>query len=157
MYEMEGKILDILPREDGHSLIIYNDVIVTEGQSGCPVFLIKDNVKYQIGVHVGHDEANNVNIATTITNKISDWLETSILNGESNKILGQNTFTSPVWVPDDEVHNCTICDTIFTFTTRKHHCRQCGNVICDNCSLKRKDINGEENLRVCDICFPKKI
>jgi FYVE/RhoGEF/PH domain-containing protein 5/6 len=30
---------------------------------------------------------------------------------------------APVWVPDTEHNNCTICDSEFSFMNRKHHCR----------------------------------
>eukprot|EP01041_Mallomonas_annulata_P011976 gene11976-25081_t len=41
------------------------------------------------------------------------------------------------WVPDDEVINCTGCHLLFTTVFRKHHCRKCGGVFCDQCSSLR--------------------
>ncbi|KAJ3285285.1 Pleckstrin y domain-containing F member 2, partial [Blyttiomyces sp. JEL0837] len=39
------------------------------------------------------------------------------------------------WIPDAEATVCMICQTTkFTLITRKHHCRQCGRVICYKCS-----------------------
>uniref|UniRef100_A0A8C8DZH7 Ankyrin repeat and FYVE domain containing 1 n=1 Tax=Oryzias sinensis TaxID=183150 RepID=A0A8C8DZH7_9TELE len=44
----------------------------------------------------------------------------------------------------------------FGVTTRKHHCRHCGRLLCHKCSLKeipiiKFDLN--KPVRVCDICF----
>lgn len=39
---------------------------------------------------------------------------------------------------------------------RQHHCRSCGNAICDKCSSKRINIpimGLEFEVRVCDNCF----
>ncbi|KAL1855055.1 hypothetical protein Plec18170_004469 [Paecilomyces lecythidis] len=43
----------------------------------------------------------------------------------------------PRWQPDDEVDNCPICGTHFSFWYRKHHCRKCGRVVCSSCSPHR--------------------
>lgn len=34
-----------------------------------------------------------------------------------------DTFTAPIWIPDDDATFCTICSTEFRLLTRKHHCR----------------------------------
>lgn len=39
-----------------------------------------------------------------------------------------------VWVNDNRVIACYCCQTIFSFFIRKHHCRNCGNVFCHDCS-----------------------
>jgi len=39
-----------------------------------------------------------------------------------------------VWVDDNMVTNCHHCDSVFGFINRKHHCRNCGNIFCYNCT-----------------------
>jgi len=41
-----------------------------------------------------------------------------------------------IWVPDSQVTNCKRCNEGFSLLNRKHHCRKCGEVICNNCSKK---------------------
>ncbi|KAK1157442.1 rabankyrin-5 [Acipenser oxyrinchus oxyrinchus] len=51
---------------------------------------------------------------------------------------------------------CYECLAKFGVTTRKHHCRHCGRLLCHKCSVKeipiiKFDLN--KPVRVCDICF----
>lgn len=43
----------------------------------------------------------------------------------------------------------------FTVVNRRHHCRNCGYVICGDCSKRRFLLvaQSEEPLRVCNTCF----
>ncbi|XP_062363311.1 rabankyrin-5 isoform X3 [Cinclus cinclus] len=52
--------------------------------------------------------------------------------------------------------NCYECAAKFGVTTRKHHCRHCGRLLCHKCSTKeipiiKFDLN--KPVRVCNICF----
>jgi hypothetical protein len=40
---------------------------------------------------------------------------------------------APVWIPDDQAPACMSCNTKFSFTHRRHHCRSCGDCICKTC------------------------
>lgn len=42
----------------------------------------------------------------------------------------------PNWVSDEEALECMLCEAEFGILRRRHHCRQCGAVICGNCSEK---------------------
>eukprot|EP00954_Amorphochlora_amoebiformis_P005384 424594-Amorphochlora_amoeboformis.AAC.1 len=61
------------------------------------------------------------------------------------------------WVPDSAVTNCGKCKGSFGFLTRKHHCRMCGQIFCNNCSQTKLSLPrsfgwGDCKVRVCDIC-----
>lgn len=45
------------------------------------------------------------------------------------------------WAPNDLVRLCPYCAKSFTFARRRHHCRACGAILCNNCSrfLEHKD------------------
>ena len=85
----------------------------------------------------------------------------------------------PRWQPDHEVSACPVCKTSFSFFFRKHHCRKCGRVVCNNCSPHRitiprqyvvqppstddsevseaypaRNLGGGEVVRVCNPCVP---
>ena len=49
----------------------------------------------------------------------------------------QSNLHRPTWQADTDVKTCTLCITVFTITTRRHHCRSCGFIVCGNCSPHR--------------------
>jgi hypothetical protein len=97
-------------------------------------------------------------IAETAKEK-TEWMhEINFLIDKAQKTLKRHStlgVSAPVWVPDSEVTKCTLCGEKFLIIRRKHHCRQCGNIICSDCSKKKKDIPGQGIQRVCDSCFEK--
>ncbi len=72
----------------------------------------------------------------------------------------------PVWVPDGMRPDCSACGKAFHAFRRRHHCRQCGEIFCADCSGQEKHVlrpvpePGQPPLlaspgrvRVCDDCF----
>jgi len=58
------------------------------------------------------------------------------------------------WKDDTEVVSCTSCQSGFSLTNRKHHCRNCGNIFCNECSSKQANMTGyKKPQRVCEACF----
>lgn len=47
------------------------------------------------------------------------------------------------WQPNTT--GCTLCHRPFTLFTRPHHCRRCGQVVCDDCSRSRKYVKWPAN------------
>lgn len=50
---------------------------------------------------------------------------------------------------------CSRCGAIFSTTFRRHHCRQCGALVCDDCSRQRLRLPRNPSwgkVRVCDEC-----
>eukprot|EP01136_Pigoraptor_vietnamica_P024142 Opistho-1_new@76877 len=60
-----------------------------------------------------------------------------------------------VWVPDTAVGTCMVCKTAkFGPFNRKHHCRNCGKVVCHPCSTTTKVLThiSSKPQRICDEC-----
>ena len=85
----------------------------------------------------------------------------NILKTEGHKFpemknVSEKLFVSdvaPQWAEGDVCHRCRVA---FSIVQRKHHCRNCGQVFCGQCSgkvctLPRFGI--EKEVRVCDGCF----
>ncbi|CAF0706142.1 unnamed protein product [Brachionus calyciflorus] len=57
------------------------------------------------------------------------------------------------WVDDSLVDDCTQCKKAFSVTNRKHHCRNCGQVFCNECSDFRAQVSSSNKpQRVCKAC-----
>jgi len=60
------------------------------------------------------------------------------------------------WVHDSAVNACASCSVKFNVLERRHHCRNCGRVVCGNCSKRRvaiPELTYVRPVRVCDDCF----
>eukprot|EP01040_Poterioochromonas_malhamensis_P012402 gene12402-13559_t len=66
----------------------------------------------------------------------------------------------PVWASKDEFKDCSICRLKFSMFNKGHHCRNCGYLVCMNCSDKIWPSNmvpityhsDEKMVRVCHSC-----
>eukprot|EP00051_Salpingoeca_urceolata_P002789 m.52773 g.52773 ORF g.52773 m.52773 type:complete len:741 (+) comp12329_c0_seq1:1330-3552(+) len=74
------------------------------------------------------------------------------LDGDSCYHLLHSGVKAPVWVDSAECHGC---GAPFSFTRRKHHCRNCGQIVCNTCSSKRlplPELGIKSKVRVCGKC-----
>lgn len=63
-----------------------------------------------------------------------EFVEIALLSAHENVLL-----VGPAeWQADDRCYACVLCQQDFSFITRKHHCRSCGVVVCDECSQHRE-------------------
>lgn len=73
---------------------------------------------------------------------------------QSSGLRPSSTF-AVTWIPDQASSICMHCSNKFTVTQRRHHCRNCGFVVCSACSKKRAiipHIHPTKWLRVCSTC-----
>ncbi|CAN7938356.1 unnamed protein product, partial [Ixodes hexagonus] len=76
--------------------------------------------------------------------------------GRENQALQMDNakYQGRKWADDSQVAHCTGCQKQFTVTIRKHHCRNCGNIFCNECSARSATIpSSKKPVRVCDTCF----
>lgn len=60
------------------------------------------------------------------------------------------------WRPDSEAASCPICSRNFGLFCRRHHCRQCGDVFCSECSAAKRIVpivHASIPQRVCKKCL----
>lgn len=63
-----------------------------------------------------------------------------------------------VWVSDEMTNECQYCQQKFSAFRRKHHCRSCGHIFCNDCSKHKVPIphlGYSIPQRVCDECYRK--
>ncbi|MES1915328.1 MAG: hypothetical protein MHM6MM_007297 [Cercozoa sp. M6MM] len=65
----------------------------------------------------------------------------------------RDSHLAPVWQSDHSSKNCTLCNAKFSLVFRRHHCRMCGALVCNDCSKSRAEIKGNKKpVRICDRC-----
>jgi zinc finger FYVE domain-containing protein 1 len=61
------------------------------------------------------------------------------------------------WVPDADIHKCCVCHCELPTAKKKaHHCRDCGQGVCQDCSNNRRPVSRrgwDTPVRVCNTCF----
>ncbi|KAI8327182.1 ankyrin repeat-containing domain protein [Blakeslea trispora] len=65
------------------------------------------------------------------------------------------------WERNDQVLNCRRCHRFFNLLVRRHHCRKCGQIVCDRCSMNRMMLSTEEMVhpphQQLEVCEPQRI
>eukprot|EP01105_Mastigella_eilhardi_P001751 TRINITY_DN1211_c0_g1_i15.p1 TRINITY_DN1211_c0_g1~~TRINITY_DN1211_c0_g1_i15.p1 ORF type:complete len:683 (+),score=177.56 TRINITY_DN1211_c0_g1_i15:57-2105(+) len=59
------------------------------------------------------------------------------------------------WIPDKEFEMCMVCGSKFTVINRRHHCRNCGKIVCSGCSKAKRVLAQRSETkpeRVCTFC-----
>nr|CAD7573943.1 unnamed protein product [Timema californicum] len=58
------------------------------------------------------------------------------------------------WTEDSDAARCIKCEKVFTLLIRRHHCRNCFKIYCNECSAKTAAVESDRKpVRVCDSCF----
>lgn len=84
-----------------------------------------------------------------------EWMEmVSEATTALKKDVERDGSMAPLWKPDGDL--CEICSFEFTLINRRHHCRSCGSLVCNNCSTHRvilPEIDAVHPSRMCTLCY----
>ncbi|XP_037579289.1 early endosome antigen 1 [Dermacentor silvarum] len=103
----------------------------------------------------GEAETLRIN-AADLRRRLDDSLAALHELGRENQLLQMDNakHQGRKWADDSQVTHCTGCEKLFTVTIRKHHCRNCGNIFCNECSAKSAaTASSRKPVRVCDNCY----
>jgi len=98
------------------------------------------------------EESNVASVMSGFSQGDDSLLEPYSSLTEDERLLG---VLKPVWIPDEEAPQCMNCSQRFTVIRRRHHCRACGRVLCNNCCSSRARLEYMESTetRVCLPCL----
>ncbi|KAF8821908.1 FYVE zinc finger domain-containing protein [Cardiosporidium cionae] len=74
------------------------------------------------------------------------------ISGEANSAPLLENEKRPSWIRAIDSTHCSICKLEFSLTKRRHHCRACGKVLCNECStskLRLPELGYTDKVRVC--------
>ncbi|XP_011494268.1 PREDICTED: pleckstrin homology domain-containing family F member 2 [Ceratosolen solmsi marchali] len=154
-----------------NDILVYGNIVISKKkynkQRIIPLEQVKleslaDDGQYKNGWLIKTVTKSFAVYAATATEK-QDWMAHITTCIEDLEDLLRKSGKKPVevhaavWVPDNEATICMHCNkTQFTVINRRHHCRQCGAVVCGPCSNKKMVLPGQGNgkaVRVCLQCF----
>jgi ankyrin repeat protein len=74
---------------------------------------------------------------------------------KTDKPASRSKYSHDNWQPDNTTTECMHCSKKFTLIVRKHHCRNCGQIFCDQCTphrMRLPDKGMKDPVRVCVVC-----
>ncbi|XP_051829051.1 myotubularin-related protein 3 isoform X5 [Antechinus flavipes] len=120
---------------------------------GMPVYT--DAIQQRLRqIETGHQQ--EVETLKKQVQELRSRLESQYLNSSLrfNGDFGDEVMTR--WLPDHLAAHCYGCDSAFWLASRKHHCRNCGNVFCSSCCNQKVPVPSQqlfEPSRVCKSCY----
>jgi len=149
-----------------NDVLVYGNIVISKKKYNRQKILPLENVRIQShpdmadlqnGWQIISPSKSFVVFAATATEK-TEWM--AHINKCVQDLLTKSgktpsLETSPVWIPDSDAKACMLCNTAFTVLNRRHHCRKCGKVVCDDCSKGKWTFPQQSSKpqRVCDTCY----
>jgi hypothetical protein len=100
------------------------------------------------------DACENMNPNPIIEIKSQPRVKSQVKSKQQHSRIQTEQKRDILWQKDEYVNDCNKCKSMFTVIRRKHHCRKCGYIFCDDCSSKKMILRkGFEAERVCNDCY----
>jgi len=110
--------------------------------SGIKTAYLEDNRDENILPSVSHtdhfrqERSRRADMLAMDTNKLIIRLEKLLTSLPADPVKRRSHEQSVVpWIPENVVKLCPNCAKSFNLTRRKHHCRLCGSIMCNDCSV----------------------
>jgi hypothetical protein len=104
------------------------------------------------------EEEGETGILNTSQSRYPNKMDYSFMNLRNELDKSKLSILVPRWIPDPIVRKCLTCSTNFGLFTRKHHCRKCGEIFCNNCCSNFDSFLPfyDDKVRICHECFKDK-
>ncbi|OMH86276.1 Ankyrin repeat and KH domain-containing protein 1 [Zancudomyces culisetae] len=141
--EVESIHRNTLPSSD-HQVVQNNDGVPTSSQTKVDASEERDNTDILMkngveGMEIlqedGTDGANVVSEVELLGHTQEELR--NLLRQFSQAVASRQYLPEQAWLPDVHAPSCCLCGRKFKLFFRRHHCRRCGLVFCDNCSRER--------------------
>jgi len=124
-----------------------------------PVYRLKNDIhSYVEGLQNNENESTKLSTFAAITGLRAETLNIAGVSKIYRRVYvlcpDSGTYFHVGWILNCDAENCMVCGTGFR-SSSKHHCRACGNVVCDKCSKHRAVVSPLDHLgplRVCNLC-----
>ncbi|CAI9723395.1 repeat and FYVE domain-containing 3-like isoform X2 [Octopus vulgaris] len=116
----------------------------------------------KLTMHTAFERKDNKDPAAVTTIAVSKDHKTIYVGDARGRIYSWTVTDQPGrvvadhWMKDEGVDSCLSCRVKFSFSERRHHCRNCGQVFCSKCSRFETEIRRlriMKPVRVCQSCY----
>ncbi|CAG2101979.1 unnamed protein product [Medioppia subpectinata] len=135
---------------------LQSNAVLKAGHKWIPKLVFRS----KLTMHTAFERNDNTEPAAITALAISKDNKTVFVGDARGRVfswsVSEGRGVSDHWVKDEVVESCTNCGTRFTFSERRHHCRNCGHVFCSKCSKFESEIKRLKILkpvRVCQNCW----
>jgi len=122
------------------------------------IFCNSCSLKKRILPKLGYSQMQRVcdSCARTIPSSEKEEKEEKEIRDAEKEQNRKSKDAKSIWMDNSMAQSCVICDSPFNAIVRKHHCRCCGIVVCDNCSptkMPLPHLGYTGKVRVCSRCI----
>ncbi|XP_048589940.1 WD repeat and FYVE domain-containing protein 3-like [Nematostella vectensis] len=129
-----------------------------------PVWRRKLVLRHKLTMHTAFDREDNMAPASVTSLLISKDHRKLFVGDGRGRIYSWSVtdaagrMPADHWIKDEGAETCCSCKVKFTFSERRHHCRDCGRLFCQKCSKYESSVLRLQiyrPVRVCKACYQK--